>query len=543
MSRPLREILLLPVLVLMLSVAAAAEDVPTLNHLQIESIDKSIAWITSLRPNERPKRATGFVIQRPKDHKSIIITAGHVALAGGRITARFPGMPEAVQCDLLDFNDEFDLMAVIPRIPIPVAALDLSTSPGLPNDGEAVCLFGCAGGLDSSHPDSTIRAKPIKAADLPDEWYESVPFVRKTPRGNTVLVRHRCLSAPGMSGGPLIDRNSKVVAIHIGVMPDGPGENFAVSVKHVSGLKLNSTPDPSFNSGLLASLSPSNSPLRLDAFQPLPINVHGQTIDVRCVRNGYAPADAARVIRDYIPDPDQFRKSFGADRLQRLLNQTPLTILTNPTFGFNVLIPKAYLIETEPLDRLDGISVTLRTTDLTVAAPFNQVTIRAFLTDQYYLANKTQWDQTIEESILRPFGDKAKDPFWRSVIHRNAVRGAIVGRAAADFENSILGLTFRDGNSFVQTRPPGEVFRKQSDVDSTSNRFDPTGVLTPWYRVNYLSENGDSGHAVHCNTWENVCVLVHYQFRPGDREDYFSGKPTNRTFVEQQLIRSSISLY
>ena len=310
---------------------------------------------------------------RPRDGKPLIVTAGHVYLGPMTLSARFEGMRKPVPCELVDVNEDLDLMVVSPVEPIDAPALRLPLPGSLAAVlGDQVWLVGCPGGLEASFQDGFINSEPTTAAAIHKARLGVNAKSGAGPQGDTSIIRHNAFSTEGMSGCPLVNRKGVVIGVQVAALPDAKKESFAVDVRHLAALNLNKPPvafknGPHRNSLAATDLQPSQT-VALQAFAPAPIKINGSIIDAECIHRGYVSRDADTVIRGFIEDPDAFRESFTKERLQHILDETPLAQITNPVFGFRFLVPKDYRYDASQQSNPEGMIVTLTNPDSTIPA-------------------------------------------------------------------------------------------------------------------------------------------------------------------------------
>jgi hypothetical protein len=497
---------------------------------------KSVTWIIVYKDG-RQYRATGFVIARPGDGKKIILTAGHIFQNGMTLTARLPGMARPVPCDLIDVSSRHDLMAVSPTIPIDAPALTLlGENDPQPALSDPVLVIGCPGGLDWAHYRGEINGRPVSAAELTRLLAPADLNGRKTPFGDVVLLRHNAFSSPGMSGGPLLDARGKVIGVQLGTLPKASNVSFSVHAKHIGELNLRAEPrrfegGPVLDSDIGHALS-----LEKDSDENLVMRLGDQDVDVRCLHQGYVARDASAVISRFVKDERWFRAHFTNEQLQALLDETPVALITNPAFGFRVLVPKGYSYTIRKSTSPVGVIVTFTSGDPTVAAPYNTITVRAFPNTEYAFRVKRLFDDRIQRGDLKPPQDLQGDPFRQTHWRNKYLEGAQIGMVSVSFPVKELGIRARDAKGVVWGSPEREIFDVRSEDSVVFGE-------TSWTRCNYDAEHGTIGHAVHYGIWENVIVIVHYQFQKKDRQDFFSGKTVNRSFSDRMFIASTISLY
>lgn len=497
---------------------------------------KSVAWLMVYK-DDRQFRATGFVVARPSDGKKIILTAGHIFQSGMTLTARLPGTARPVPCDLIAVSGKHDLMAVSPTIPIDAPALPLlSQDDPQPKLDDPVLVIGCPGGLDWAHYKGQINGQPMSAADLDKLLAPADSTGRRTPHGDAIVLRHNAFSMPGMSGSPILDTRGRVIGVQLGTLPKASNVSFSIHARHIADLDLQARPRPFVGGPALDSdighvLSAADS-----VKQPFVIRIGDQDVDARCLSQGYLPRDAEALTRRYIQDQEQFARIFSGPRLQKLLDDTPIAQITNPAFGFRVLVPKSYTYRIERLERPQGIIVTFISDDPTVASPFNTITMRAFLNTNYYLLAKRRFDASVESGNLSCPEEFAEDPFRRAAWQQGLINGYQIGFLTSTFPHEFLGISVREQNGKVVGLPERQVFQHRQSI-----MWDP--LNTSWVRSNYDAEDGKLAHAVRIGYREGVFVVIHYEFLQKDREQFFKGGEPGRNFVERAFIAASVSLY
>ncbi len=513
-----------------------------------EAEDRDSASVTRLRKSVasligyadgKEFRATGFVVERPGDSKKLILTAGHIFRKKMVLYARLPGMKGKVECDLIAVSAKHDLMAVAPHRPIEAPALPLLASEETqPKLNDRVVLIGCPGGLDWTLFKGEINADPITAHELQTALGTLDLEGQKTPNGDALLLRHSTFSFPGMSGGPLIDTQGQVIGVQLGTLPKASNVSFAVHAQHLRDLDLSREPrlfagGPKMDSDIanvLAIQRPSNAPFL--------IRIGDEDVDVRCFHFGYVPNDAETVITKYIQDEERFREFFTKGRLQALLATTRVAHITNPAFGFRVLVPKGYMYRIEELKRpRGGILVAFTSGDPAIAAPYNTITVRAFPNTTYLSSARRTIDEGIRTGRIK-FPEKLTDtPLARYEWRRGLLEGAQVGTVSTLFPYEELDIRVKDERTGkTWGKPEAELFLKRTTISGAFPN-------TCWARSNYDAEDGPHAHAVHCANREDVIVVVHYQFQKKDRETFLAGEGASSNFLERAFIAATVSLY
>lgn len=498
---------------------------------------KSVAWLVGFKDGHE-FRATGFVVTRPGDGKKVILTAGHIFHDKMVLSARLPGMRSPVECDLLDFSDKHDLMAVAPHhgdIDVPALPLLTAADPQ-PRLSDPVFTIGCPGGLDLSSFRGEINAEPIKAAELQEALPSPEVPGKMVPYGDTVLLRHSTFSFPGMSGGPVLDGRGRVIAVQIGTLPKASNVSFAVHAKHVGDLNLANRPRV-FTGATVADSEIHNAlTVERKAAPPVLIRLGDEEVDARCFHFGYVPADADTVLERYIQDKRRFLEFFTRERLRTLLDGTRVAHITNPTLGFRVLVPKGYAYDVVETQARTGVVVTFRSPDEAIPEPYRTITVRAFIDDEGYDLAEREASAGIKAGKY-PLPKRYEDtPYYRTLWHRSVRDTKLLERAQEVFPQHILGIRLVDQQGKITGNPKDPLFRLATDSFSG----DPS---TAWERHNYDAVNGNVVHAVHYAVRENVTVIVHYQLLKKDRENFLAGNEVGKAFLERAFIASTVSLY
>jgi hypothetical protein len=505
---------------------------------QLRAIRASVAWITYCADGKNEHRASGFLIEHPVTRKKFIVTAGHLYSGPMTLSARFEGMASPVPCDLIDVNDNCDLMVLSPRAEIKAPVLPLLTKKDpQPTQTDPVLLVGCAGGLSVAEHDGMIHAASITADALARERL-GVNFKQQTsPQGDTLIIRHNAFSTEGMSGCPLVDKAGRVIGVQSGALPSAKNECFAIAIANLNRLDLNKPPKPLHVGGDKELTDAKSAPLYdKQAFKTLPIQIDKDLINAQCELRELVSTDADAVIRNYVQDKDAFQRTFTAPRLQRVLERSSVRRLTNPAFGFNVLVPESYRCMTNATVNPTGIVVSLTSTDKAVAPPYNTITLRAFLPTDSFLDAKRDFEMRIKKDGYSILKDQRDNPIAQAIVRRGYIDGVVVGQAEAKFWWQTLGIRVRMNDKTLLGPPGAEIFSSKSRT-----AYQPGS--TAWTRINYLSESGTDGHSVHIGILENVVVLVHYQFQKQDFDDFFAGAEPSRAFLERFFIRSTVSIY
>lgn len=538
----------------------------------VAKAERSVALIQAMGIG-KPDTATGFVIAYKG--RKIIVTAAHVLQGGMNLSAQFQNHESGIRCDPIDYSDELDLMALVPRspheIPADIEALELDPDFQFNHqESPSVWLYARPGSQSARHVLGYINAASIDADTLqsarnrkrapqtPASIAPDQKFVRgrPTPRGPTKVIQYVTNLDPGTSGGPLLNHAGKVIGIQSGRMlnPDGTPSSsvfYAVSANHLissrttaNALDLSSTTDVGLKKAL-AALERSASPVyEFTSVAPAAIKVGNRTLDAGCFDMGIIPQDAADVIDNYMQAPESFRRDFGEDVLQQYLGRAPVSFMVNLAFGFSFLKPAGCAIKSEPFEEKLGIRLTVSPADQVAAQPYSPLlTLLIFTADEYYALNMQEWEDMARDrlnALQRQYPDRYVDPV---LFQRNAVKRLMLQEIAAHFEEKSLRLIRLDADTVCYANDRTHVLKKTLVSDDSSRSTDRSGVENAWFRVNYRDDRSGEILAVHCGSAENIAIIASYRCLKDDLEAFVDRELVRRSFIDQRLIRASLSFF
>jgi S1-C subfamily serine protease len=203
---------------------------------------------------------TGFLV----DNRGTVVTNRHLArmwetfepaqraLQGGfepdLIVLRLflPGSPDPYALELVAVSERDDLALLkTNRPPVGATPLQLALRESRPRVGEPVVVLGYPGSMDSllgrtAKPISDdilvqAGADPLKLADLLSQRLLVRPLVTQghVSDASDDLVSYEAGSATGSSGGPVMDRQGRVIAVNRGALRRAGGVNVGLSILRV----------------------------------------------------------------------------------------------------------------------------------------------------------------------------------------------------------------------------------------------------------------------------------------------------------------------
>lgn len=224
-------------------------------------------------------QGSGFVVSPD----GTVVTNWHVIESADRAIVRLASGEIYDRVQYLDALPEADVALV----QIAGYSLDhLEGSSAVPNPGDPVVVIGSPLGLSNSVSDGIVSA------------------VRML--GGKQILQITAPISPGSSGGPVLDRNGRVVGIATAFLPEGQGLNFAVPVKYALGLlTLNPTPKPFPGAGS----APTRAPV-----VGRPATARTIRSDLTGIYSGYLNANQwwiTMIYPDTRPPADRVITSFG----------------------------------------------------------------------------------------------------------------------------------------------------------------------------------------------------------------------------------------
>ncbi|MBI5854764.1 MAG: trypsin-like peptidase domain-containing protein [Nitrospirae bacterium] len=154
-----------------------------------------------------------------------------------------PGSPDPYALGLVAVSERDDLAVLkTDRLPTGATPLQLAHREARPRVGEPVVVLGYPGTMDSllgrtakpTSDDILVKAgaDPVKLADLLSQRSLIRPLVTQGHVSDVSedLVTYEAGSATGSSGGPVIDRQGRVIAVNRGVLQRAGGVNVGLSV-------------------------------------------------------------------------------------------------------------------------------------------------------------------------------------------------------------------------------------------------------------------------------------------------------------------------
>jgi S1-C subfamily serine protease len=191
-----------------LPLSSRAADSGSLADL-IEKIEPSIVRIDVVKGDGRGV-GSGYVLMAD----GVVATNYHVIAGANEATAVFKNGDTAKVVGTLLLDEKRDIAILkIDKQPLPVLPL----ADVLPRQGDSVAAFGAPVGLSFSASDGIVSAvrhgdELSEGETLPGTWIQTTAPI-----------------SPGNSGGPLVNRDGKVVAMNTMVLLIGQNLNFAIS--------------------------------------------------------------------------------------------------------------------------------------------------------------------------------------------------------------------------------------------------------------------------------------------------------------------------
>jgi thiol-disulfide isomerase/thioredoxin len=168
---------------------------------------------------------SGFLI----DASGLVATNYHVIREASSATARFRDGTEVEITGCRAIDSKRDL-AIVQLKSVPKSATVLKSAAEAPKQGDAVMAIGHPGGFEFSISSGIISAVR-KTSEMPDEVKEFL----KT-KADCKWIQITAPSAPGSSGGPLLNTRGEVLGVVSWIVPR-VSIGFAVHAQHLGELK------------------------------------------------------------------------------------------------------------------------------------------------------------------------------------------------------------------------------------------------------------------------------------------------------------------
>ncbi len=503
------------------ALVARSQDKSTLSSAVVKSLPASICAI-EFRGHLRndPKRATGFLVKDSPHHPPVIVTAAHSLAGGPVITASFP-KSNAVMCKVVDIHEDLDIAVLLPESSVKAPTLEFSTKVTSVNDDDPhLWLFGFPGLLNWSYEHGHLNAEALRASDLPRSWSADLPRAQRIPRGNTMLLRHSAPSRPGMSGGPLVDRNGKVIGVHIGHAPEAPLQSFAVSV-HPEQRELIRLHEPfrddiALRIQAIASRLPSVQP---SAGKAVELDLGEGMIEVRSFNNGPAPSAARDLIHRHIKRSTSLLKHISLERIESLVSEVKFERVVNPVFSFKLLAPQHTTYTATALSNPPGVKLSINDkSDEGAKEPLFSV---------YAFRLPATVARIAEEAAAK------KLPRLETASRRAAIASEAASRMGPIFFLEMLGCRVRlKSGKILGAAKNGEVFAAQPD--------DEVAQFTPYFYEELSSESSNIHHVIDGVVFDDIVLVGHFTFEHKQSQDTAYA---TRRLACQRVIQHSLAFY
>ena len=158
-----------------------------------------------------------------------------------RLVAYLPGHEEPIEAHVARVSEVADL-ALLEMAEMPAGVQGLALADGLPQAGDEVIVMGYPAGLRSLLAQSGAEfLKSLETEEDADFWKVAerlaergmiVPLASRGIVGKVAAeaIVYDAETTYGGSGGPVLDREGKVVAINAAILPEFGGSNIGVPV-------------------------------------------------------------------------------------------------------------------------------------------------------------------------------------------------------------------------------------------------------------------------------------------------------------------------
>jgi hypothetical protein len=514
----------------------------------VAAAQRSVALIQA-RSAGGVERSTGFVLESPSGRR-IILTSAHVLRGGFDVSACFPEASsghEPIPLALVDFSEEFDLVAMVPKqglqIPNDVSSFQVGRSTDISHlELPRVFVFGRPGGLASARAiPGLINDAHILAEDLPGTSKYKAFNDNPTPGGKTMLIQHTVNSVHGMSGGPLVDITGKVLGVQTGCMPNANEVSYAVDIRHFFELDLDGLPDPDFQKALAMMKTPPRNAMTLTSYADAILAFKEKPVLISTLNYGEVGCDSTSMIEKFIGDSQYFRSRLGVSSLDRFLESNSISLVGSPELGVRFLVPEGYTVATASTTEPDGVRFRVHRSNSK-----KDTSVSIFLIPMSeYLAPSNENMRGILRDLVIASPANNLDPVLSENVGQAAINAEVaIRRAIAHFERSVLrGSSPTEDGSFVTGADPGLLHDKTIVTDFGADSRNKNGV--PFVRLTstYTNTKDGSGHVLCGTSSGDWIVLVHSR---RESIDFSAAEHRGDIPIEafvQELIQSSVWFY
>ncbi len=305
--------------------AAQSQDMKALH----DRMKRGVVLIQAKGVGRGEKTGTGFLVHK----NGIILTSRHVIEESHSVFATFPSpTAQPIRCSLIDDSRKYDLAALkLDRVPESIPIFDL-TAAGRPATLDEVLIIG--------HPKKlnwTVHRGSVSAVrDMADVTGN------EQDRGVDV-IQLDVSAASGMSGAPALLSNGRITGVFFAGLDQGRASlNFCVHAKHTAALDLTRTPR-ALGNGPSLSASFRRSGIDYLAQRTIQAAVGGGDVFVPNSQHwGSVAADADYIFQHFVEDQERFDRFIRRSHVEQLLQTQNVIHVTNPQFGYSVLVPSNY---------------------------------------------------------------------------------------------------------------------------------------------------------------------------------------------------------
>lgn len=480
--------------------------------------------------------STGFIIKDPSNRKRILTTAHSLAPTnyGRAITSvkyRLHNDSSWTRfCSDALVDESHDLAVLTPASPNDLVGEPLEFHKDDKFVERELFALGSANSLAVRLLKELSKAEVItiksmaKRLAIPPESFKLQGDRTAALDYNLKMVRHGIPVAPGYSGCPVVTDDGKVVGIQSSTLENAPIVGFAIHYSHLDtfdwrrpGRKLRDFKFESQTASVvLKPMSAPHTVFRTEGAKSksslsATIILEGLKVEAPLIHEGYVEeSDAFVVIKKYIHDKEwYFQEEFGGIRilrLQQLLRRTRLARITNPTLGFQMLVPEGYRYSVQSTTAPDGMLLTfMPQLDRKTDPPYDwPVSMWVTVEPKMFVDGRASFNNELKTGKIELTEDQRISPVLFDAFRRRWVSATVADAVGPRFALRDLDLRIKDvdKNDVVSYRgnPGAEAFTKYARGKGA------------WLRDVYVSETTPLGHIVRIGTREPLVAIVHTQY-------------------------------
>jgi Trypsin-like peptidase domain len=406
----------------------------------------------------------------------VLITNYHCIQGAKQVFASFPDAAGPIECHLIDKQPGKDLAALwLLKAPAgnPHVFPILNNVNNGPQPLDPILVIG--------HPHGT-KHSPLLGHFSKSVQVQQDRDLRQRALENITVFQIQVPGGPGISGAPVLNKNGEAIGAFFAGRGQGEFQlNFAIPLLFVANLDLKKQPQKFSNElGLpvLQTAFGGTGTRYLSDRAALTVRGPGNTsLSVASRHWENVPRDPDLIFARYIDDPVRFAALTPREHLRALVNRKRITLVTNASFRYRVLVAEGYDIQEsiqpdgvfESRITMQGQNGGVRITGMQVQPPRNQLEF-----DQLFDAHVGGFVQNVLRKRLVPqfIFPPGPDQVIKGPLTDLQPRVGLQSGAVRLWEHYVTAPQF-DVSHLVLYRLDGDLFTTLDIAFPTSEPFQP----------------------------------------------------------------------